>query len=393
MGSIANHWSNTLLITAGPSSWINRGILSSKPAVFLGLISYPLYLWHWPILSFMWIASAEWGIHFSSLQVMGLIVAMFLLAWLTYRYVELPIRRINQRTQRRKVALGLIGCVSLTGAFGALVVFDGGFPARMSGALVAMDHDFEHDSQKSWRDRTCFLEADQNAASYRDDCLDPAAATGPQPVVFVWGDSHAADLLPGFRALQPQSGVRLAQFTSSFCAPIVGLSRRLRPACLSINQAILDRIRFLKPDVVVLSAYWDSLGLEYDPATWVEKLSRTIELIKAAGAGRVVVIGSAPVWAKPVPRLLVSQLHLNPRSPITNRLPRELLTPHDDASLKTATQNAGAIYVPIFEDLCDPKTCIVTTGPDWQSVLVSDHSHFTEYGSTFSSHSASGPAS
>jgi hypothetical protein len=372
-----------LLITAGPSSWINRGILSSKPAVFLGLISYPLYLWHWPMLSFMWIANAEWGINISPFLVMGLIVAMFVLAWLTYRYVELPIRHVNQRTRHRKIALGLVGCVSLTGAFGVVVVLSRGFPVRMSGALVAMDHDYVADAAKSFRERTCFLQADQDAASFSDDCLDAAQGPTPQPLVFVWGDSHAADLVAGFRALQHRSGIRLAQFTTSFCPPIIGLQVRLRPACPSINNAIMDRIQLLNPDVVVLSAYWDLPDPDYDRTTRAEKLFHTIELIKAAGVGKVVVIGSAPFWTKPVPILLVRELHQNPRTPLSNRLPRELLLPHDDTLLRSTVQNAGGIYIPIFEEFCDQTSCTVTTGPVWQDVLICDQAHFTEQGSTF----------
>jgi peptidoglycan/LPS O-acetylase OafA/YrhL len=364
-----------LVILAGQSSWVNRGILSTRLAVFLGLISYPLYLWHWPILSFMRIANADWGINFSPIQVMALISLMFLLAYLTYRHIELPLRRINQRTERRRLALGLLGCVSLSGAFGALVVAKGGFPARMTSALVAMDHDYKADTSILWRDRTCFLEADQYAASFSEDCLDAAEGHLPQPLVFVWGDSHAADLFSGFRAFQHGPDVRLAQFTSSLCAPIIGLQERYRPACFSINNAVLDRIRLLKPDVVVLSAYWDF--------TRADKLAHTIELIKAAGVHRVVVIGSAPFWEKTVPEFLVAELHQNPRSPISNRLPRGFLEAHDDTLLKTTTQKTGGIYIPIFEDFCDQTSCIVTTGPGWKNVLICDQSHFTANGSMF----------
>jgi peptidoglycan/LPS O-acetylase OafA/YrhL len=372
-----------LLIAAGPTSWVNRGILSTRPAVFLGLISYPLYLWHWPILAFMRIANAEWGIDFSPVQVMALISAMFLLAYLTYRYVELPLRRINRRTGRRRLALALLGCVSLTGAFGAVVVWNSGFPARMPAALVAMDHDYASDASKLWRDRTCFLETDQYAASFKDDCLDAAEGHAPQPLVLVWGDSHAADLFSGFRAVQHGSGVRLAQFTSSLCAPILGLHERLRPACFSINNAVLDRIRLLKPDVVVLSAYWDFLDPDYDRATRADKLSHTIELIKAAGVPRVVVIGSAPFWAKTVPQLLLAELHHDPLDPVSNRLPRRFLLAHDDTLLQTTTQKAGAVYIPIVEDFCDQTSCVVTTGPGWKNVLIYDQSHVTGNGSTF----------
>ena len=78
-----------LLLFSGQSAWINRTVLSNKALVFVGLISYPLYLWHWPILSF-----ARLTIPHSSndLVRIGLIAVGFFLAWLTYEFVERPIR-------------------------------------------------------------------------------------------------------------------------------------------------------------------------------------------------------------------------------------------------------------------------------------------------------------
>lgn len=78
-----------LLIMAGPQAWVNRNILAHKMMVFVGLISYPLYLWHWSILSFARIVESE----FPSPEIRFAAVAIsFLLAWLTYRLIEKPIR-------------------------------------------------------------------------------------------------------------------------------------------------------------------------------------------------------------------------------------------------------------------------------------------------------------
>jgi peptidoglycan/LPS O-acetylase OafA/YrhL len=370
-----------LVIVAGPTSLVNRYVLSCKPAVFVGLISYPLYLWHWPILVFMRVAIADWGVKISHLQKGAMIIVAFFLAYLTYRFIELPIRHVKQREQRRKGALWLIGCVSLTGAFGVLVILMEGFPTRLPSEVVALDHDYGKDGSNSWREGTCFLRPEQYAASFSDSCVDTEKSGAASPLTLLWGDSHAADLLPGLRALQDQSGVRLAQFTASSCPPIVGVQFRERPACLAINNAVLDRVRLLKPDIVVLSAYWDLQGSDRDHIARAEKLLQTIELVKAAGAKKVAVIGSVPIWTTPVKALLVSELHLNPGAPVPRRLARGLLVVHDDTLLKETTLRAGAIYVPVFEDLCDPTSCIVTTGSGWKDMVTYDNSHFTDHGS------------
>ena len=317
---------------------------SCRPAFFVGLISYPLYLWHWPILSFTRIATNVSDHDISKVSKSAIIFVSFVLAYLTYRFIELPIRNTRLRDRRRNGALWLLGCVSVTGIFGILVVNEGGFPARLPTAIVALDHGYGADASLADREGTCFLRTDQSASSFTRDCLDPVEGHTGQPLVFLWGDSHAADLFPGFRALQRQSGVRLAQYTSSLCAPILGLKVRTRPACLSVNSAVIQFIRTLKPDVVVLSALWDYSDPDHDRATRAEKLQQTIELVKAAGVQRVVVIGSAPFWTSTVPSLLIDELRRRPNSPVPDRLTRRLLKAHDDALLRATTEKAGGDF-------------------------------------------------
>jgi peptidoglycan/LPS O-acetylase OafA/YrhL len=81
--------SAVLLIFAGPGAWVNRVILSNRIAVWIGLISYPLYLWHWPLLTYARIIHSK----VPAAPVRGAIVlASIVLAWLTYRLVERPVR-------------------------------------------------------------------------------------------------------------------------------------------------------------------------------------------------------------------------------------------------------------------------------------------------------------
>ena len=379
-----------MVIFAGPLSWVNRYILSWKPAVLIGLISYPLYLWHWPILCFMRIAEEghyshphEHIFHFVK---ESMILLAFLLAYLTYRFVETPIRLEKQKERRRRGALWLLGCVSLTGAFGVLVLMTGGFPSRYFPAVVALDHTFGNDEADTLRARTCFLDSDQPPSAFSDTCVDPAAGHENLPLVLIWGDSHAADLIPGFRALQSHAGLRLAQYTASLCPPIVGLDLPERPTCLAVNNEILDRVKTLKPDIVVLSAYWDYTGWVFQHGgfdnNYAAKLFQTIQSIKAAGAKRVVVVGSAPVWKNDVPRLLIHQVLHDPSQPVPHRLGRELTETHDDTLLKSTALQAGAEFVSIFDYLCDESTCLATTGPGWQDMISPDYAHFTGTGST-----------
>lgn len=78
-----------LIITAGSKAWVNRTILSNKIAVWFGLISFPLYLWHWPLLSFARIVESE--VPSRNIRIAAVVLSI-LLAWLTARFIEKPIR-------------------------------------------------------------------------------------------------------------------------------------------------------------------------------------------------------------------------------------------------------------------------------------------------------------
>ena len=91
----------TVLVIAGSSeSWISKHLLSNRIAVFIGLISYPLYLWHWPVLVFLFIYAGGWAPREYRLAA---VVVSFILATLTYLYVERPLRFSKQKLDTRCV--------------------------------------------------------------------------------------------------------------------------------------------------------------------------------------------------------------------------------------------------------------------------------------------------
>lgn len=102
-----------LLIKAGEKAWLNQQLLARKWIVWIGLISYPLYLWHWPLLSFARIM--ESATPSSSLRA-SLVVVSVILAWMTYKLVEVPIR-----SRPKNVVLGLCIAMLLVAASGEVV--------------------------------------------------------------------------------------------------------------------------------------------------------------------------------------------------------------------------------------------------------------------------------
>jgi peptidoglycan/LPS O-acetylase OafA/YrhL len=100
-----------LLIAAGPRPWLNRAVLSSRIPVWVGLISFPLYLWHWPLLAFARIV--EGRMPPAGIRTAAVLVAV-LLAWCTHRMIEKPLRlgtRLRLKTGALVALMGLLGLV------------------------------------------------------------------------------------------------------------------------------------------------------------------------------------------------------------------------------------------------------------------------------------------
>ena len=115
---------SSLLIIAGPNSWFNRTILSSRAAVWLGLISYPLYLWHWPLLSFARIVAS--GTPSINIRVSILILSV-VLASITRDIVERPIRKNRNEKFVSPLLLIFMAFIGCTGFYD---YYRNGFPLR-----------------------------------------------------------------------------------------------------------------------------------------------------------------------------------------------------------------------------------------------------------------------
>jgi peptidoglycan/LPS O-acetylase OafA/YrhL len=201
-----------LLIAAGPAAWVNRVILSSRALVWIGLISYPLYLWHWPLLSFAQIV--ESGVPARGIRMAAVALAV-LLAWLTYKLVEQPIRRRGQRHPAVAIVLAIL--VVAVGGVGGWVYKHDGLPAR---ARIVENANL----QKS----LVLVEDVANAAACKhrygfdsiyEYCL--LAQVDQAPTVALIGDSHAYHVVAGLTKYYTGRGENLVYFGTRI--PYVGV--------------------------------------------------------------------------------------------------------------------------------------------------------------------------
>ena len=117
------------IIFAGEDAWVNRQLLSLRMFVWFGLMSYPLYLWHWPLLTFARIMESGTP---SVLVRLCLLATSILLAWLTYKFIERPIR---SKPRSKKLILMLSLSMLTLGISGLIVKDNHGFKSRQFSML------------------------------------------------------------------------------------------------------------------------------------------------------------------------------------------------------------------------------------------------------------------
>jgi peptidoglycan/LPS O-acetylase OafA/YrhL len=193
------------IILAGPNAWLNRTILSNKGAVWIGLVSYPLYLWHWPLLSFARIVESEVP---GSVIRFGAVIVSVLLAWLTYRFIERPIRQGTPSLVRvGGLSLAMLAVLLV----GLLTVKEQGLEFRPSPVRQVFAGDIGHDAYfQYWAEKYYACANAKIAAAslkYSDyvRCLQ-SKNTADVDIVVV-GDSHGEHLFMGIANALPQYNV------------------------------------------------------------------------------------------------------------------------------------------------------------------------------------------
>lgn len=230
-----------LLALAGPQAWVNRQVLSRKVVVWVGLISYPLYLWHWPLLSFARIVESETP---SRTIRIAAVAISFILAALTYYLIEKRIR--FGRSTWRKVAV-LSALAVLVGYVGYNAYSRDGLnfrPFAVAQADIARDLKWEG-----------FWEQDKCVKKYG---MSPCVSSGDDPKVIILGDSHANHLYPGLTQL-----VSAPVLQAGTCAPLVGvtlhvLKNQSQHPCAT-NDFLSKNLEIVSTSnikVAVISSFW-----------------------------------------------------------------------------------------------------------------------------------------
>lgn len=357
------------LISAHTSAWVNRAVLSNPLLVWVGTFSYPLYLWHWPMLSFARIV--EGGAPKLELRMIA-VLASFLLAWLTFVCIEKPIRFQWRAPYKTATLLVCMLCVAFLGNSSHET---NGYPerevvtTRQAKYAGDIDHDEFHNYSKS-HFYTCEQKSIREASPVWKGVVRCFQSKPTGPVDFViLGDSHAEHLFIGIAEALPSKNVA---FYYAFAVLPMPDPWRQEP----VFTHLLNEKNATK---VLIAGMWPTQpkdALTY--STMTAELDAAIKALLGAGK-HVVLVGDLPQFdfdpqtCKFVRPLRESTRCEMPKSEFTKKSMRYRAV-LDEVKLR----NPQITLISLADFICDDKNCSMIDG---NNLLFRDNNHLNIPGS------------
>jgi len=270
-----------LIISAGAQGWVNRVVLSNGVLVWFGLVSFPLYLWHWPLLSFSRIVYGE--IPDSTIRI-AMVFISILLAWLTYSLIEKPLRF---RKDSKVIVIILLVLMSIVGCLGYSAYESDGFEQRN----VELEN-FNPDRNiiiQSNQPSSCSNE--KKYALVNKFCT-KYASENAQKTIVLYGDSSSGAWVSVFLGIAKSNEYTVILVTMPACSPL-----NIKPDFKDLvsgdlasddskycgqgkiqGQAI-ELFKTIKPDMIVVMAAWNwnKIQCEHDEKTVLKRSNRTLD--------------------------------------------------------------------------------------------------------------------
>lgn len=333
----------------------NSIFTSNRVAQWAGKISYSVYLWHWPVV----VAMRYYQIDFSAINIFIGVVSSFALGELSYRIIESTLRKRARLIFNISLfAVALSACM--------FVMLTRGISFRFSDALKQVV-EYRMDNS-SWRPDTCFLNPEQDYTAL-SKCQDKMTSKS----FVVWGDSHAAHLMPGLRSVFGND-LNITQRSASLCPPIIGLQIDGRPHCKAINDMVAREISDNKPNTVLMSALWSVYPMR-------DYLPGTIKFLKDSGVKNIILVGPFPVWKKTLIDT-IEETGVNAGRTVPWGMTDETRNLRDnDAYLRELAKDNSLTYISPLDTMCTESYCKAIIGHKNAYPVQFDFAHLTPEGS------------
>ncbi|MFD1103733.1 acyltransferase family protein [Sphingobium olei] len=274
-----------LVIHAGAShsNTLAARVLSVQPVLFIGLISYSLYLWHWPLIVFT--RYFYLTLTLSPGMMAGVAAGTFAAAVLSWRFVERPFRS-RERVKKKAIFVGAGAGIAAFGAFGLALFVTAGVPQRFDSSAPAI----ARADKPLPGEPVCLVK--EGALHWEEDRCFLSRKSGP--VTLVWGDSHAYQYRRAIKEIiAPKAVGSILMYATAGCPPIFGVTVNDRPYCRPGNDRVPDIIKTYGVKRVVMFGHWRPM-ME-GGQTSLEMLKATIAQLRAKGV-TVALVGDNPEY-------------------------------------------------------------------------------------------------
>jgi peptidoglycan/LPS O-acetylase OafA/YrhL len=356
-----------LIVAGGSGDSLVKRVLSCKPFVFIGLISYSLYLWHWPVMVFQ---GTNWFLKNPPSGRMGKLVPVFIsiaIATASWKYIELPFRAKVGRLKlsQKGVFRFSFAAVAVIAVIGITTLITQGFPDRYPSKAIQLGSYLRYDVTSSFRQGDCFISSKDPVKDLNTSrCLQQVP--GKQNYLLL-GDSHAAHLWYGLETTF--SDINLMQATASGCKPTIDHIKIVEDdnCRRMMNYIYTEYLTTHHVDKLLIAARWQGADLSY--------LSGTLDWAKAHGIS-VVLFGPIIQYDQALPRLLAFSVRDHDLAiPDHHRLDERQL----DASMAQMALDRHVSYISFYRVLCGSASCEEFGGKDVP--LQYDYGHLTREGS------------
>jgi peptidoglycan/LPS O-acetylase OafA/YrhL len=371
MAAMAPCLGAALLIIAGNSpQHIVAHWLSLRPMVFVGKLSYSLYLWHWPVISLAFYMLGA----LSAFQGIVCLLISTILAYASWRFVEQPFRSARAIGQRAIFA-GSFGAIAIALGVGVAFWKLDGLPSRMEPSLLEMANgeNYLHDR------RDCHKVTPQRAEE-GNVCL--RGSTDATPSFALIGDSHADAISPAIFEAAQQLGLAGYQYTNSGFVPLPGTTRSgqseadqidalfafldARPSLETLIitgfwQRVFTGYTYRNAGVVLADDNYDGSGTAYNPKAATESLQRL--------AGRfpdrqIILLDDVPTGEGLHIRAHLRLLRFNTDqvAGLTRTEKDEQRLTYEPYFIDIAEKVDNLHYLPFFKDICGVELCHLFDG-------------------------------
>lgn len=357
-----------LIIMAGEQNGRLSALLGARPLVFIGKISYSLYLVHWPLVVF-----AKRALPNTDKELVALLVfvSAIFLAWANYKLIEQTFRFAKKQWAPARVLSAASMSLCLVVAAGWYVSHKHGFPPSSQSRIDQVVASMSYNPTQDYRTGECFMDMNQDAA--KTD-LQPCLPIGGQRRALLWGDSHAAHLYMGLSKALAEHNISLGQLTASACAPILGMDMPARPFCRDANEIFLKKIAAARPDILIITAGWP-ITPEYMAA-----LDRTLDKVDDLHLKKVIILGEAPFFKRSVPLIMIDRMKKKDFSfESSDEVEMEAMQRSEQYVSEVASHHKDILYVSLIKTLCPKGACPLASADE--KPLIYDIVHLTPAGS------------